>query len=131
MQQMTIRFTEALHQLHAEGDADALVACFSSDASLSKVDGNHRSDGKGGARQFWEDYRAIFDDIEATFTHVVQGEDSVALEWTSQGSLRTGRSFSYRGVSVLEGDGSEIRNFRTYYDSAAFLTEPAHRSSEQ
>lgn len=58
--------------------------------------------------------------------NVVQGENSVALEWTSQGSLRTGRPISYRGVSVLEGDETEIRSFRTYYGSAAFLSDTTH-----
>lgn len=114
MHEMTRRFTEALHKLHMDNDVNPLVACFSSDACLSKLNGHQGPDGRDGAREFWEDYRAAFDDIEATFTHVVQGEHSAALEWKSTGTLHSGSSFTYRGVSVLEGDGDEIRRFRTY-----------------
>jgi len=99
-----------------------MVALFSADAELRKVDDRHDAKGSDGARTFWGEYRAVFDQIEATFTHVVSGQDSVALEWTSEGSFPSGRQFSYRGVSVLQGDGDRISGFRTYYDSAAFTT---------
>lgn len=53
MHEMTDRFTEALHRLHANSDAEALVALFSSDATLAKLDGHHGADGRDGARQSW------------------------------------------------------------------------------
>lgn len=123
MHELTTRFTHALHLLHADHDADALVALFGDDATLSKLGDQHQAQGQDGARQFWQDYRSVFDDIEATFTHVVKDEHTAALEWTSRGSLRSGRPFSYHGVSVLDGDGERITGFRTYYDSAAFVAE--------
>lgn len=120
MHELTERFTDALHQLHAERDVDPMIALFTDDAELNKLDDRHDAHGQEGARTFWTDYRDVFDSIEATFTHVVQGEDSVALEWTSTGSLAGGEPFSYRGVSVLQAAGDRLSGFRTYYDTAAF-----------
>lgn len=125
MHDMTRRFTEALGRLHADHDADALVSLFSSDATLFRMGAEREEHGSKGARRFWAEYRSAFADVEATLTCVVEGEDSVALEWISTGSLRTGRAVSYRGVSVLEGDEQEIRCFRTYFDSAALLGQTA------
>jgi ketosteroid isomerase-like protein len=125
MRELTERFIDALHRLHADRDAEALAALFSEDATLTKLGNRHEAHGPEGARTFWADYRRVFDAIEATFTHTTSSDTSVALEWTSSGTLTNGRSFSYAGVSVLEGDGSAISGFRTYYDSAAFVGEPA------
>ena len=125
MRELTDRFIDALHRLHTDRDVEPLAALFSDDATLSKLGDHNEEHGPDGARRFWADYRRVFHDIEATFTHTTSGETSVALEWTSTGSLATGRSFSYAGVSVLEGDGSSITGFRTYYDSAAFVGEAA------
>lgn len=125
MRELTERFIQALHILHADRDATAMAELYTDDARLAKLGDQHEQHGKDGARTFWEQYRAVFDDIEATFTHTVAGDDSMALEWTSTGSLAGGKPFSYAGISVLEGDGTSITGFRTYYDSAAFaLAQP-------
>jgi len=123
MQELTDRFVAALHRLHTERDAEELVALFSDGARLSKLGQQHEAHGPDGARDFWDDYRRVFDTIEATFTHTVVGDGSVALEWTSTGSLSGGHPFSYDGISVLESDGERIDGFRTYYDSAAFVRQ--------
>ena len=123
MEELTERFVTALHQLHTDRDAEGLVALFSEDATLAKLGHQHEAHGPEGARQFWDDYRAVFDDIEATFTHTISDDSSVALEWTSTGSLSGGHPFSYDGISVLQADGHQISRFRTYYDSAAFVRE--------
>lgn len=121
MRELTDRFLSALSHLHAERDASALVELFGPEATLAKLGDHNEAQGPEGARRFWQEYRAVFDDIEATFTHTIGDHDSVALEWTSQGSLADGSAFSYAGISVLEGDGETITAFRTYYDSAAFV----------
>lgn len=73
------------------------------------------------ARSFWEQYRRVFDQIDATFRHTATDDDLVYLEWTSKGTLRDGTDFRYDGVSVLESQDEKIGAFRTYYDTAAFL----------
>lgn len=46
----------------------------------------------------------------------------MALEWAASGALPNGHPIDYRGVSVLDLGESEVRGFRAYYDSAAFLS---------
>ena len=121
MHDLTKKFQEALGELHQNGDAEPLVALFSDDATLSKAGVPHDKHGKDGARAFWQQYRDTFDDIEASFRHTVSDDGVAYLEWTSRGHLRGGSDFSYDGVSVLESDDETISEFRTYYDTAAFL----------
>jgi ketosteroid isomerase-like protein len=125
MHTLTERFTEALHRLDADGDAQPLVELAGDDTELMKLDQHHETRGRDGAQRFWQDYRNVFGDIETTFTNTVVGESSAALEWTSQGTLRGGKPFTYRGVTVIEGDDETLSAVRTYYDSAAFLQETA------
>jgi ketosteroid isomerase-like protein len=77
--------------------------------------------GQQGARTFWQQYRDVFDDIDATYRHRVTEDDVAVLEWSSDGALRDGTPFRYDGVSVLESKDGAITAFRTYYDTAAFL----------
>ncbi|MGY1708929.1 nuclear transport factor 2 family protein [Geodermatophilus sp. SYSU D00758] len=125
MHTLTERFTDALHHLDAERDPQPLVDLARDDTRLVKLDEHHEARGQDGARQFWQDYRDVFGDIETTFTHSVVGEGSAALEWTSTGTLRSGKPFTYRGVTVIEGDEDRLSGVRTYYDSAAFVQERA------
>jgi ketosteroid isomerase-like protein len=120
MQDLTERFTEALHALHADRSIESLVELFDDDAELSKLGDRHSARGSDGTRDFWRSYRDVFDDVEATFINTIVNDDVVALEWTSQGPLRTGEKFRYEVVSILEGGPNSLRVFRTYYDSAAF-----------
>jgi ketosteroid isomerase-like protein len=121
----TERFTDALHRLDADRDPQPLVDLAGEDTRLVKLDEHHETTGPEGARTFWQDYRDVFGDIETEFTHRVVGENSAALEWTSTGTLRSGKPFTYRGVTLIEGDEESLSGVRTYYDSAAFLREPS------
>ncbi len=123
MHNLTERFADALHRIDADRDTGPMVELTADDAELMKLDGNHQASGKEGAKTFWEDYRNVFGDLETTFTHTVVGEDSAALEWTSTGTLRSGKPFEYNGVTVIQGDDEKVTGVRTYYDSAAFLQE--------
>ena len=125
MHNLTERFAEALHRIDAERDTGPMVELTAEDAELVKLDDRNQATGRDGAERFWTDYRDVFGDLETTFTHTVVGEDRAALEWTSTGTLRSGRPFTYRGVTVIEGDEETVTGVRTYYDSAAFLQETA------
>jgi ketosteroid isomerase-like protein len=122
---ITERFTEALHRIDADRDTGPMLALTADDAELIKLADDHRATGKDGAERFWQDYRSVFGDVETTFTGSTVGEHSAALEWTSTGTLSTGRPFTYRGVTVIEGDEEKVTGVRTYYDSAAFLQQTA------
>ncbi len=123
MHSMTERFTDALHRIDADRDTGPMLELTADDAELIKLDDAHRATGKDGAERFWQDYRNVFGDLETTFTGTVVGDTSAALEWTSTGTLSSGKPFSYRGVTVIEGDEEKVSGVRTYYDSAAFLQE--------
>jgi ketosteroid isomerase-like protein len=120
---MTQRFISALSELHSSRNVDPLVQLFADDATLGKVGMPHQEHGKDGARNFWRQYREVFDAIEASYRLIAQGDDAAFLEWTSTGTLADGSDFRYEGVSVLEARGDAIGAFRTYYDTAAFLPE--------
>ncbi|TFV55431.1 nuclear transport factor 2 family protein [Mycobacterium sp. PS03-16] len=128
MHDLMKRFVTALGELHENRDVDPLVELFSDDATLTKAGIPHGQHGKDGARTFWQQYRDVFDSIEATFRHTEDGERTAFLEWTSTGTLRDGTDFAYDGVSVLESDGDTIDAFRTYYDTAAFLSAEKRRA---
>ncbi|MET0475088.1 MAG: nuclear transport factor 2 family protein [Mycobacterium sp.] len=121
MHDLVNQFTSALGELHRNHDVEPLAALFADDASLSKAGMPHGQHGKDGARTFWEQYRRVFGEIEASFQHTVTKDGIAYLEWTSRGTLSDGADFSYDGVSVLESHGETIYAFRTYYDTAAFL----------
>jgi hypothetical protein len=129
MHELTKRFVAALSELHDNRDVEPLVELFDDDATLDKAGVPHGQHGRDGARTFWTQYRDVFDDLESSFTHTVTDDAVSYLEWTSRGTLRDGTDFEYAGVSVLEGAGggdgddpATISAFRTYYDTAAFLT---------
>lgn len=111
----------ALDELHHHREVSALVELFADDATLDKAGMPHGERGKEGAWAFWEQYRAVFDDIEASFRHRIDGDKIAFLEWTSKRKLRYGTTFSYDGVSVLESHIDTINAFNMYYDTAAFL----------
>lgn len=121
MHDLTKQFVSALEDLHRDRNVGPLVELFSDDATLDKAGMPHGQHGKDGARTFWEQYRNVFDELEATFQHTLTDDGIAYLEWTSQGTLTDGSNFSYSGVSVLESNGDSINAFRTYYDTAAFL----------
>lgn len=115
-------FMEALKTLEADKNPDVLVALFTDDATLERM--THKTyEGKADAEAFWGEYLEPFEDITTEFFNVTEDDDGAVLEWASEGSLGGGKAIRYRGVSSLSFDGDKVKGFRTYYDSAAFLSE--------
>lgn len=121
MQKLAQQFVAALEELHRNREVGPLVDLFGDDATLSKAGVPRQEHGKHGARTFWQQYRDVFGEINASFRHTTTGDGIAFLEWTSQGTLSDGTDFRYDGVSVLEAHADTIDAFRTYYDTAAFL----------
>ena len=118
------RFADALQKLESSGDSAELLDQFAEGAELSRPEAD-RSDSETDASKFWDAYLAQFDTIETSFSAVDEAGDRGVLEWQSSGSLSTGRSIDYRGVSLLTfDDDDKVSRFATYYDTAAFL-EPS------
>jgi ketosteroid isomerase-like protein len=110
------RFIDALHTLEETGDVEALAALHAEGADISNPLVPHRHHGPDGARAFWSSYRSTFDTVRSEFHHVQETGGVAFLEWTSAGRSAQGKDFRYRGVSVLEWDGDQLRAFRTYFD---------------
>jgi ketosteroid isomerase-like protein len=119
---MAERFMKTLQQIETTQEIEPLVELFAEDAELSNLATPEPLRGRSGAREFWRKYLSVFDRIHSKFTHVIEGDGGVVLEWVSEGSLKQGEPFRYRGVSVLELEQGEVQRFRTYYDSAAFVS---------
>jgi ketosteroid isomerase-like protein len=90
-----------------------------------KMDDSRRHGERTDGEQFWREYADQFSEVSTTFTHAVEGSDSVALEWSSAARFHDGRPADYRGVTVLALDGDKITGLRTYYDTAVFTRIPA------
>lgn len=118
-------FAQTLQQIEKDGDPAALVELFADDAELENLATKSPLKGRDGATQFWQKYLDGFERVESKFTHTHESDGVAVLEWVSEGTLPTGQPIRYRGVSVLELKGEQVRKFRTYYDSAAFVTPAA------
>ena len=127
MHDLTQKFVDALEHLHRDRDVQPLVELFGDDATLTKAGLPQTHRGKEGAREFWQQYRDDFESVDASFHHTVTDDGIAYLEWTSSGSLKSGKEFRYDGVSVLQGSEDAIDGFRTYYDTTAFLPAGAQQ----
>jgi ketosteroid isomerase-like protein len=126
--EMAERFMQTLQEIEQSGDVEPMVALFAEESEASNLAHSQPHRGKEGARKFWQEYLSAFKEIHSTFHNVIEGESAFVLEWTSEGSLPSGEPIHYPGVSIVETGGGEVRRFRTYYDSAAFLPQRASSS---
>ncbi len=122
-------FIAALRQCEDAGGVDALAALYADDARSSNPTDKHPHEGADGARRFWEAYRKSFATIHSRFHAILEGDDKVMLEWTSDCETAAGVKTSYDGVSVYETRGGKIVRFTAYFDPAdldASRTEQKH-----
>lgn len=119
------KFMQTLQQIEGNKNVEPLVSLFTEDAQLSNLATQSPLQGKDGARQFWQKYLSVFQQIHSKFTNVVESNGSAVLEWISEGTLTSGEPLKYQGVSIIETVDGKVQCFRTYYDSAAFLPQGA------
>ena len=120
---VTTRFIDALGTLESSNDPSQIVSLFAEGAELSSPEVSGRTTSE--PQQFWEAYRAQFGDVRSEFGTVDDSGRTAVLEWTSQGTLATGRPIKYAGVSLLTVDDDKVSRFATYYDTAAFVAPDA------
>ena len=112
------RFVAALRRFEQDADPDELLGQFAADATVSRLDARgERTD----LAEFWQEYRRSFEKLSTTFVDAVEGDDQVALEWTTTATLPGGRPVEYSGVTVLDLAADAVARLRTYYDSAVLL----------
>ena len=115
------RFMQTLQQIEETKNVEPLVLLFAEDAELNNLAMLEPLRGQDGAHQFWQKYLSAFKQIHSHFTHITEGNDTVVLEWISDGTRPDGEPIKYPGVSIVEIKEDKVQRFRTYYDSAAFL----------
>jgi steroid delta-isomerase-like uncharacterized protein len=117
-------------------DVDRIVSFFAPDGVYEDVTnvGNGWAspwEGRAAIREAVTDMYVGIPDL-ALETHSIRSSDgSAVLEWTMTGTHTgdwenapaTGRSFSVRGVSVLELDDGAIRHQRDYWDGFRFSSQ--------
>ena len=111
----------ALQSAEALGDPRVVASLFGDDAEVWNLTAHGPRRGRDGAHRFWAEYLQTFGQIRSHFGNVVECDGTAILEWTSDGTFPDGRPVRYRGVSILETAGDQVRRFRTYYDTAALL----------
>ncbi len=115
-------FMQTLQETERSRDVGPLMALFADDAEAQNLGRTEPARGRMEVRQFWEHYLEAFHQIRSEFTRVLESDEGVVLEWISRGTLTDGRSIDYRGISILEPAAGPVARFRTYYDSAVFLS---------
>jgi ketosteroid isomerase-like protein len=119
------RFIQLLQKLEREHSADPLLELFTDESQLNRLNSRDTYKGRDGAAAFWNEYLSMFKEIASQFTHVIEAGDTAVLEWEAHGRFEGGEQIHYRGVSIVEFAGDQVRAFRTYYDTAQF-SQPAH-----
>ena len=107
------KFIDALHKLEADRDLETIVGLFDENAKVGNVVTQNPD---MNPREFWQNYRNNFDEIESTFRNEIVTENTAALEWKTTGTNAEGHEFEYEGVSVLETEDDKITRFHAYFD---------------
>ena len=111
----TEQFINALTSLERGEGPEPLVELFADECTVENVTVGGDLHGKDGARKFWSDDQALFEEVQSEFRNVIVDGDRAALEWQRRGTSRDGGAIDYSGVSVLEfGDGGIVR-FMGYF----------------
>lgn len=109
------KFVDALHKLEAERDLETIVSLFADGCDIGNVV-TENNDKSISPREFWQNYRDNFGEVESTFRNEIFTENSAALEWNTKGTSTEGKEFQYDGVSILEIDADKITRFHAYFD---------------
>lgn len=119
------QFCNALLETERSQSVQPLTERFADECQLTNLGMVRPARGRDGAHDFWQNYLRQFRHIKTEFDHVHQAGDVSILEWNSSGQLPDGSPIHYRGVSIVCWNGDKVTNFRTYYDTAAFLKADA------
>ncbi|AFZ65880.1 nuclear transport factor 2 family protein [Deinococcus peraridilitoris] len=117
---VTDRFMQALQQAEASKDPSPLIELYAEDSSTENL-ATPPLQGREGAQQFWTKYLDVFQDIRSEFFAQADSDTTGVMEWTARGHLKDGKPIEYKGVSIIDVHEGQVKKFRTYYDSAAFV----------
>jgi len=119
MSQLAERFQATLQELEQKRDVAVMTRLFRDDSELRRAPRARVYQGPDGAAQFWSEYLDAFSNVETRFSAVTEEAGRAVLEWHSVATTKQGRHIEYDGCSVIEGEGEQVTQFRTYYDAEA------------
>ena len=120
-------FMSTLNQIEQNSNVELMACLFAENTEIWRQAIEEPYRGIIGARRFWKEYVDQFEHIYSRFVRVTAMDRLVVLEWVSEGAVKGGRAMHYAGVSLLEMNADEkITSFRSYFDSAQFLTLLPH-----
>lgn len=121
------RLVEQLFTAWNSRDADKVAECFSKNAVYEDVAAGQTHRGRDEIRK-WA--AGAFVDIENFKIEVIdsfvrEGRGIVEWKWsgTDKGLMKTGKSFSVRGVSVIEVSQGKISSYKEYYDFGTVMRQ--------
>ena len=102
-------------------DAEKVAAYFTDDAVYEDVALGEVHRGKAAIKAFAKGTFEILPGYALKPRSLVVGKGSAAVEWVMSGTFReTGKSFSVRGVSVMQLENGKIRRNSDYWNMAEF-----------
>jgi len=108
-------------------DPDKVVASFTEDIVYEDVAAGHISRGRAEVRKWVEGAFADIEDfkMEAVSSSFQNGRGVMEWVWsgTDKGLLKTGKTFSVRGVSIFEVRRGKISRYKEYYDFGTVMRQ--------
>jgi steroid delta-isomerase-like uncharacterized protein len=108
-------------------DTEKVLAAFSEDAVYEDVAIDQVYRGRAQIRKW---VAGTFTDFENFKLEVVRStfyKGGGVVEWvwsgTEKGLFKTGKSFSVRGVSIIEVRGGKVSSYKEYYDFATVMRQ--------
>lgn len=120
------KIIEQLFAAWSSHDADKVANVFSTDAVYEDVTASHISRGRSEVREWAAGAFAVFTNfkMELVSSYVHNGRGVAEWVWSAtDNDLHKGKTFSVRGVSVIEVRGGKISSCKDYYDFATIMRQ--------
>ena len=117
MRDITKAFMDSLGTLESTCDSERIARLFDENAEIVTPATRQSGGGTEAIRMFWDSYRQSFESIKSNFRNVVEQDDTIVMEWISEGTASDG-PFQYDGVTLLKCHSEKITSFRTYFNPA-------------
>jgi steroid delta-isomerase-like uncharacterized protein len=102
-------------------DAEKVAAYFTDDAVYEDVTLGELHRGRSAIKAFAQGTFDVLPGYAIKPQSIVVGNGSAAVEWVMSGTYReTGKSFSVRGVSVMQFENGKIRRNSDYWNMTDF-----------
>jgi steroid delta-isomerase-like uncharacterized protein len=119
---MTEEAKRVLHDVVAavnSHDVEKMALFFTDDCLYEDVASGGVMRGTEALKAAYRDVFAEIPDFRLEVVSLFIAGDWAGSEWVMTGTSTTGKSFSTRGVSVIELEGLKVKRHRDYYDPSS------------